>query len=341
MKELAALYGILANDGRLQPLRQTMDLHAGALVSAAAPARALLSPQAAWLTLGILKDKPRPDDLGSGPQLARPRPCAWKTGTSIGFRDAWSIAVFDSYILCVWVGNFDGSGNPEFVGLRNAAPLMFEIVDALRAGSLGSAYSADGTAEEPPGIITTKVCGVSGKIPNAFCPTLVDTFFIPGKSPIDVCDVHQQIYIDNRTGARRSRPMEGVTRTELYEIWPSDLLDLFEKAGLPRRRPPAYAPEESLEAQAPQGRSPQIASPLAKVQYAVRLGDPTYGEIPFIAVVPSDTNTLFWFLDESFVGQSPAGKAFFWKAQPGSFVLRVTDEHGRSGSCRFTVVQRE
>jgi penicillin-binding protein 1C len=135
--------------------------------------------------------------------------------------------------------------------------------------------------------------------------------------------------------------MEGVTRTELYEIWPSDLLDLFEKAGLPRRRPPAYAPQESLEAQAPQGRSPQIASPLAKVQYAVRVGDPTYGEIPFIAVVPSDTTTLFWFLGESFVGQSAAGKAFFWKAQPGSYVLRVTDEHGRSGSCRFTVVQRE
>jgi penicillin-binding protein 1C len=105
-------------------------------------------------------------------------------------------------------------------------------------------------------------------------------------------------------------------------------------------RPP-YAPEESLEVQSPQGRSPQIASPLSKGEYAVRVGDPTYGEIPFIAVVPSDATTLFWFLDESFVGQSPARKAFFWTAQPGSYVLLVIDEHGRSDSCRFTVVQRE
>ena len=335
MKELVSLYGALANDGMQRPLRETMGNRTER------PPRPLLSPQAAYLTVSILREKPRPDDLGSGPLLARPRPVAWKTGTSIGFRDAWSIGIFDSFILCVWVGNFDGSGNPEFVGLRSAAPLMFEIIDAVRAGSLASDYAGDGTVEEPTGIITTKVCAVSGKIPNAFCPTVVDTLFIPGKSPIDVCDIHQQVFIENRTGLRRSRPIERVTRTELYEIWPSDLLDLFEIAGLPRRRPPAFAPGESLEVQAPQGKSPEIASPLAKVEYAVRVGDPTYGEIPFIAVVPSDATTLFWFLNESFVGQSPARKAFFWKAQPGTYVLRVTDEHGRTGSSRFTVVQRE
>ena len=62
-----------------------------------------------------------------------------------------------------------------------------------------------------------------------------------------------------------------------------------------------------------------------------------YGEIPFIAVVPSDTTTIYWFLNESYVGQSPGRKAFFWKAQPGTWVLRATDEHGRSSSSRFTV----
>ena len=39
---------------------------------------------------------------------------------------------------------------------------MFEIIDALRAGSLESDYVRDGTVEKPPGIITTKVCAVSG-----------------------------------------------------------------------------------------------------------------------------------------------------------------------------------
>ncbi len=235
MKEVATLYGVLANGGRLRPLQQTMDAPLSRV------GKPLLSPQAAWLVLRILRDKPRPDDLGTGPMLARPRPCAWKTGTSIGFRDAWAVGIFDSFILCVWVGNFDGSGNPQFVGLQAAAPLMFEIIDALRAGGLAADYAADGTVEEPPGIITTRVCAVSGKIPGPFCPTLVDTLFIPGTSPIDVCDVHQQVFVDARTGLRRSRPIAGVTKTEVFEIWPSDLLDLFEKAGLPRRQPPAFA----------------------------------------------------------------------------------------------------
>ena len=335
MKELASLYGMLANGGILRPLRATLD------APSEGPRRAMLSPQAAWLSLKILQEKPRPDELGSGPLYAQPRPCAWKTGTSIGFRDAWSIGIFDSFILCVWVGNFDGSGNPEFVGLRSAAPLMFEIIDALRASGLEKDFAGDGTPAEPPGIITTKVCSVSGKIPNPCCPSVVDAWFIPGKSPIDVCDIHQQIYIDTRTGLRRSRPREGVTRAVVYEIWPSDLLALFEKAGLPRRRPPAFARDESLNAQAESGKTPEIASPLPKGEYAVRVGDPVYGEIPFIAVVPSDTTTIFWFLNESYVGQSPGKKAFFWMAQPGSYVLRATDEHGRSGSCRFTVVLRE
>ena len=57
----------------------------------------------------------------------------WKTGTSHGFRDAWSVAVFDHYVLAVWVGNFDGKSNPAFVGRSCAAPLLFQVVDAMRA----------------------------------------------------------------------------------------------------------------------------------------------------------------------------------------------------------------
>ena len=50
-----------------------------------------------------------------------PVPVAWKTGTSWGFRDAWSAGVFGSYVLVVWVGNFSGEGNPSFVGVQAAS----------------------------------------------------------------------------------------------------------------------------------------------------------------------------------------------------------------------------
>ncbi len=330
MKELAALYGTLANLGAFAPLRDTR----GGKPAGSAPPRPLLSPQAAYLTLDILAHKPRPDPGFAGD------PVAWKTGTSIGFRDAWSIGIFDSFILCVWVGNFDGSGNPQFVGLRSAAPLMFEIIDAVRSSGLGREYRGDVRPRPPADIIQATVCAVSGKIPNSFCPATVPTLFIPGKSPIDVCDVHQQIHVDERTGLRRSRPVDGATRNEVFEVWSSDLLALFEKAGLPRRLPPPYAPGEQIDDRPEAGRAPQIVSPLPGGEYAVPVKEAAREEIPLIAVVPADAATLYWFLDESYLGRSARGKAFFWKPRPGSFVLRATDEHGRSASCRFTISLR-
>ena len=60
------------------------------------------------------------------------RSVAWKTGTSWGFHDAWTAGVFGRYVLVVWIGNFDGAGNPAFVGVCAAAPLFFHIVDGLR-----------------------------------------------------------------------------------------------------------------------------------------------------------------------------------------------------------------
>ena len=91
----------------------------------------ILSPEAAFLTLEMLSHVPRPemnyaDDNYSAPVF-------WKTGTSHRFRDAWSIAVFDHYVLGVWIGNFNGRANPEFVGRTAAAPLLFQIIDGLRA----------------------------------------------------------------------------------------------------------------------------------------------------------------------------------------------------------------
>ena len=78
----------------------------------------------------MLSHNPRPGEDGS---LAPPGrwPIAWKTGTSWGFRDAWSAGIVGPYILVVWIGDFEAQGNPSFVGADAAAPLFFRIADAL------------------------------------------------------------------------------------------------------------------------------------------------------------------------------------------------------------------
>ena len=73
----------------------------------------------------LLRQTPRPDSgLPARPGIA------WKTGTSWGFRDAWTAGVFGRHVLVVWIGQFDGVGNPAFIGIHAAAPLYLRIVDA-------------------------------------------------------------------------------------------------------------------------------------------------------------------------------------------------------------------
>lgn len=324
MEDLARLYAMLGNGGVLRPLRR----RAGAPPD---PGRRLLSPEAVALLMEGLADNPRPRQAFRDEWRAAPLPVYWKTGTSWGFRDAWTAGVFGRYALVVWVGNFDGEGNPAFVGAETAAPLFFDVVDALRArGPLRDVY---GASSPPPATAMAEVCAVSGGAPGAFCPRRSRTPVIPGVSPIAACAVHREVLVDSVSGLRACR-RDGA-RPEVFEFWPSDLLRLFRQAGIARRVPPADAPGCELTARAGRGSPPAIASPLAGVTYYARAdaGDP----VPFTATADADARELWWFVDGEFVGRSASGRPFFWTARPGRAVVRVVDDQGRADAREIQV----
>ncbi|MCA8888746.1 MAG: penicillin-binding protein 1C, partial [Parvularculaceae bacterium] len=53
------------------------------------------------------------------------------TGTSYGFRDAWAAGHADGKTIVVWVGRADGAPRPGVAGRTGAAPLLFDLFDAL------------------------------------------------------------------------------------------------------------------------------------------------------------------------------------------------------------------
>ncbi|ACB94256.1 penicillin-binding protein 1C [Beijerinckia indica] len=79
----------------------------------------LLEPAAAWNVADILSGVLPP--VG-----AAPRRIAYKTGTSYGYRDAWSIGFDGRYVLGVWVGRPDNGAVPGLTGYGTAAPILFE-----------------------------------------------------------------------------------------------------------------------------------------------------------------------------------------------------------------------
>jgi penicillin-binding protein 1C len=330
MQELAELYAMLTNGGAYKPLRWFTDQPQD-------KGRRLLSKEASFLVLDMLEANPRPYQ-GFRPEWTRdPITVAWKTGTSFGVRDAWSVGVVGPYALVVWVGNFDGEGNPAFIGRKAAAPLFFTIVDALKSqDDEFRRFVGPGLAEL--NIIKTEVCSISGKLPGPACSRKVSTWFIPGKSPIQTCDIHRVIYIDTKTGLRSCRAGAPDTRTEVYEFWPSDMLEIFRQAGIPRRVPPPYAPECRIEETAAKGIAPQITSPQWGVTYSIRVRALKRERIPFTAVTDADARTVYWFVNERFEGTAPSGEPFFWKPSPGRFVVRAVDDQGRADAREVRVL---
>lgn len=316
MEDLARLYAVLPNRGLLRPLRYRQD-------EPDTTGRRLLSEEASFMVLDMLRQNPRPDDLvlqgiGGG------RAVAWKTGTSWGFRDAWTAGVFGPYVLVVWVGEFDSRSNPAFVGVKAAAPLFFRMVDRVRAVTLES----DPAVRQPPNLARVEVCAASGDLPNADCPQRALTWFVPGKSPIRLSRVHRRLTVDTRTGRQACPPFDARhVREEVFEFWPSDLMRLYAQAGMPRRRPPPAGDCESADIA---GTAPQIVSPLGSVAYTIRAAKLGREGLALNAHAPGEVTKLYWFVDEAFVGSSRPGVALAWTPQrSGVFRVRAVDERGR------------
>lgn len=273
----------------------------------------------------MLKTNPRPDTgLPASPAVA------WKTGTSWGFRDAWTAGVFGRYVLVVWVGNFDGSSNPAFIGVSAAAPLFFNIVDALR----NEGMAGNEAPRLPPAKLTrVEVCAGSGDLPNADCPQRIPTWYLPGKSPIRISQLHKRVLIDRRTGEAVCEENAN-TQWQVIEQWPSDMQRLFRDAGMPRRDAPRVPDCDGKKLDRSQGREPQIVSPLRAVTYTTRLSKP----VPITLRAEGVRGKQFWFSNEAFIGEAAAGEAINWQPpKAGRFVLRVVDEAGLADSRDISV----
>lgn len=322
LHELLGLYAMLVNDGVWYPLCHTKPCPKNQGLR-------LLSPEASFLILDILKETAR-GDLSY--KTTSSFPIAWKTGTSSGFRDAWTLGAFGPYVLGVWIGNFDNSPNPAFVGKEIAAPLFFELVEAIKQerGPLVS------LTKDPKSmhLQQVQICKASGMIPTRYCVDTEPTWFIPGKSPIKSDTIFREVAINAKTGLRTCH-IDKNTRFEIYEFWPSDLLAIFKKAGIQRRSPPFFEADCALSSV--NGMRPQITSPQSGLSYVIRPDSKQNNTVPFTAITDAGIEHLYWFVNDSYVAKTKFDEAYLWPAKPGKYTVRVLDGHGLSDAQNINV----
>ncbi|MBB3463063.1 penicillin-binding protein 1C [Rhizobium sp. BK377] len=116
LKDLVQLYTALANRGQPVRIGDGVTNMPGKI-----DGEPLLEPVAVWNVADILSGVIPP---AGAPQ----RGIAYKTGTSYGYRDAWSVGYDGRYVLGVWVGRPDNSAVPGLTGYGTAAPILFEAL---------------------------------------------------------------------------------------------------------------------------------------------------------------------------------------------------------------------
>ncbi len=133
LEDLVAVYGALADDGRLRPLRY-LTPEAGGAHGVDLTEPPLFGAAARWYVGEILRGVRPPDSLLPDRYRSQARPLAFKTGTSYGFRDAWAIGYDANHTVGVWIGRPDGTPSPGRYGANTAAPLLFRLFDDLPPG---------------------------------------------------------------------------------------------------------------------------------------------------------------------------------------------------------------
>jgi penicillin-binding protein 1C len=124
LQDLAQLYAGLARLGSTKPLREIINAK-----DDRDPMR-LMDQAAAWQVGNVLIGTPPPEN-GAHNRIA------FKTGTSYGYRDAWSVGFDGKMTIGVWVGRPDGAPVPGLVGRTAAAPILFDAF--ARTGKLPAA----------------------------------------------------------------------------------------------------------------------------------------------------------------------------------------------------------
>ncbi len=70
----------------------------------------------------------------------------------------------------------------------------------------------------------------------------------------------------------------------------------------------------------------------------MRGSQPERNLVPLAANADADVRNLYWFVNDSFVGVGKPNVALAWKpVQPGHYLVRVVDEHGRADARELVV----
>ena len=321
--DLTNLYATLAVGGKYQPVRYLAQ-------QPVAAGDRLFSPEATALVTEMMCDLQRPD-LPRGWELTVDVPrIAWKTGTSYGHRDAWSVGFSATTTIGVWVGNFDGHGEKGISGSEHAAPLLFDLFRLIDPKSVVR-------AREMQGLEMIEVCSRSHEIAGPYCPHRIRVRQIAGKTHLPICSLHRQILVDAKSGARLVGGCGDTARAvaRVVEVEPRELVAFRRAQHQGVEELPLLSPTcRELDGEEP----PHIVSPDPTTPYRIRRDAPIETQrILLAAHASTGMERLYWYADGILLTDRATDEPAFLTPSRGKHEVTVVDNAGRSDSVVFEV----
>ncbi len=325
MEEVSKLYAALLNRGNLRELKKELGDDANSETR-------ILSPEASYIVIEMLEKNPPINSYSKYITIKnKTKPIAWKTGTSFGYKDAWSVGTVGPYVLAVWIGNFDGRGNNSFKGREMAGPLFFNIANFLEKTDPKIKKYKYNTINL--NVKEVEVCTTTGDLKTNLCPTSTKALFIPMVSPIKSSNVYRKIPIDIKTGKRACQSNPPYTKEEIFEFWPSDLENAKRMVGIYLKKPPEFEENCDLNTRYIYGKIPEITSPINNLTYYKQ----TDKKLPLKAITDTNVRKIFWFINQNFIGESEPNKTLFIEPEIGKLTVTVVDDSGNSSSININV----
>lgn len=295
-----------------------------------------INPATAWITLDALLEVNRPGTDSYWKNFNSSKKIAWKTGTSYGLRDAWAIGSTPRYTVAVWAGNASGEGRPGLTGVSSAAPIMFEIFNRLDSSPW---------FKKPVHLMKEmNVCKDDGYLANEYCDSEVQ--WIPTESNFDqVTRYHKKVHLDKSKTWRVHSRCEPVSNMH-HENWfvlPPGLEFYYRKHHSNYRNLPPYR-NDCVSLTAKQGKDSPIAllypSVKTRIYIPVDLAE-TRSRTIFEAVHRNHEVTLFWHINDDYLGSTKTFHQIALDISPGNHRITLVDNLGNRLVRKFEVLGKE
>lgn len=335
LEEMTRLFASFANEGKIQGLRYHFDTadykSAGSWFGITNPEQqkneSLISAESSFLVTNILTQITRPDLPNNFDNTYHLPRIAWKTGTSYGKKDAWSIGYNRHYTIGVWIGNFSGVGVPELNGANIATPLLFDIFNALD-------YNAPTGWFKPAADVTQrKVCAESGDLPNDFCTHQVLDYAIMGISPTQKCQHLKWVFTDpaaKMAYCTQCLPDSGYVR-KLYPNLAPDLIAFNESNRILYIKIPMHNPACTRVLEA---GGPVIVSPNDGSEYFVE-----NQQLQLACQATNDVQEVFWYVNDVLLQKANPQEAIFFTPPAGKVKISCSDDKGRNSDIVIRVMK--